>query len=72
VDVDALDNDGSTPLHLAIYEANLEVVQLLLEHGASVHTQNNQGETLFQAASARGLQEITDVLSMHIERKQTT
>jgi ankyrin repeat protein len=73
-DVDALDHDGSTPLHLAISEpeASLEAVQLFLKHGASVHTQNNQGETLFQAASARGLQEIAELLSMHIQREQMT
>ena len=72
VDVDAPDHDGSTPLHLAVSKAHLETVQLLLKHGASVHTQNNRGETSFQAASERGLQEITDLLSMYIQREQMT
>ena len=62
-DVDALDNEGSTPLHLAIAGASMDAVQLLLNHGASVHVQNNRGETPFQAASARGLEEITWLLS---------
>ena len=66
-DVNAPDNDGSTPLHLAISEdpEALQVVQLLLKHGASVHRQNNRGETSLQVASARGLLEITELLSMH-------
>jgi ankyrin repeat protein len=71
-DVDALDNDGSTPLHLAISEdlKAFRAVQLLLEHGASVHRQNNRGETSLQVASARGLLEITELLSMHSQSEQ--
>ena len=69
-DVDAPDHDGLTPLYLAISEANLEAVQLLLEHGASVHAQNKGGETLFQSASARRLQEITELLSIHVRCEQ--
>jgi ankyrin repeat protein len=48
-----------------------EVIELLLEHGASGHKENNRGETPFQVAEARGLQEITGLLSMHIQSEQT-
>jgi ankyrin repeat protein len=65
-DVDVRDNDGSTPLHLAISEARLEAVELLLDHGASVHVRNNRDETSFEIASARGLEEITRLLSMQL------
>ena len=64
--VDMPDNEGSTPLHLAVFESNLQAVQLLLSHGASVHRQDNRGETSLQVASARGLEEIVGLLSMHI------
>ena len=47
-------------------ESLREVIKLLLEHGASVHRENNRGETPFQAAGVRGLQEITELLSMYI------
>ncbi|KAI0277583.1 hypothetical protein BGY98DRAFT_979177 [Russula aff. rugulosa BPL654] len=92
--VDALDSDGSTPLHLVISktytfseapesseashskvfvdsESLREVIKLLLEHGASVHRANNRGETPFQVAGVRGLQEITGLLSMHIQSGRT-
>jgi ankyrin repeat protein len=48
-----------------------EVIKLLLEYGASVHWENNRGETPFQAAGVRGLQEITGSLSMHIQSERT-
>ena len=66
VDVDAVDNEGSTPLHLAIAGASLDAVELLLDHGASVHVKNNRDETSFEIASARGLGEITRLLSMQL------
>ena len=39
-----------------------EVIRLLLDHGASGHRENNRGETPFQVAAARGVQEITGLL----------
>jgi ankyrin repeat protein len=53
------------------FEPLSEVIKLLLEHGASGHKENNRGETPFQVAEARGLQEITGLLSMHIQSEQT-
>jgi ankyrin repeat protein len=53
-------------------EPLLEVIKLLLEHGASGHRENNRGETPFQVAAARGLQEITGLLSMHIQSERTS
>jgi len=85
-DVDAQDNDGLTPLHLIISKVSMnsedfeiyedsdplrEAIKLLLEHGASGHVENNQGETPFQAAAVRGLQETAELLSMHIQSERT-
>ena len=52
-------------------ESLRRVIYLLLKHGASIHRENNRGETPFQVAAARGLQEITELLSMCIQSKQT-
>ena len=52
-------------------ESFREAIKLLLEHGASVHRENNEGVTPFQAAGARGLQEITGWFPMHIPSERT-
>ena len=35
--------DGTTPLHIAAYNGQLEVVQLLLRHRADKELKNNDG-----------------------------
>ena len=44
-DVDAHDYRHWTALHLASYSGNLNLVQLLLEHGANACVRNDEGET---------------------------
>ena|SRR6266581_9685588 len=56
-DIDALDNDHVTPLHLASRHGCVEGARLLLEHGANVHLEDNTGRTPFQVASEEGLTE---------------
>jgi len=52
-DVDALDSDNMTPLLCALESfGSGGVVQLLLEHGASVHVRNKRGRTPLHFASA--------------------
>jgi len=63
VDVDAQDNDHTTPLHVASFYGSLKVARLLLQHSANVHVQNKKGETPFQVAMARGHQGIMELLS---------
>ena len=41
----ARNNGGQTPLHLAVAEANKEVAELLLAHGADVNAKDNAGKT---------------------------
>lgn len=46
VDVNMTDQFGETPLFRAIYLDNLEVAQLLYEHGADLNFKNKSGETI--------------------------
>lgn len=50
----AKDNDGNTPLMLAIQKGDDETVKMLLEKGANVRVKNNVGETpLHMAAKSK-------------------
>lgn len=44
-DVNAADDDGSTPLHAAAADDSAEVVRFLLNSGARVDERNTKGET---------------------------
>ena len=54
IPIDAQDENGDTPLHLATMEKldNSDVVDLLLDRGASVKVRNNKGETALHAATS--------------------
>jgi ankyrin repeat protein len=43
----------------------VEVVRVLLEHGANVDAEDSEGRTPFQIASAKGYDEIMKLLSEH-------
>jgi len=70
-DVDALDDDHATPLHLASRQGCVKGARLLLEHGANVHLEDKKGRTPFQIASERGRTKITQLLSEHLQTQQT-
>ncbi|SPM44470.1 ankyrin repeat-containing protein 09 [Orientia tsutsugamushi] len=44
------DSSGKTPLHLAIYSNNEEMIKLLLKHGADVDYTDSSGKTPLDAA----------------------
>jgi ankyrin repeat protein len=44
-DVNAKDQDGNTPLHLALKEKKEDVVKLLINKGSKLDIKNSQGET---------------------------
>ncbi|WP_265041633.1 ankyrin repeat domain-containing protein [Wolbachia endosymbiont (group B) of Melanostoma mellinum] len=44
-DVNARDNRGNTPLHLAVLADKLQVVEKLIERGADINAKNNHGGT---------------------------
>ena len=70
VDIDALDNDHATSLHLASRDGCAKAVQLLLEHGANVHLEDKEGKTPFQIASEAGQTNITQLLLEHLKNQQ--
>ena len=41
VQVDAVDEDGWTPLHASVYWGNFEAAELLVTHGASIDKKTN-------------------------------
>ena len=69
-DVDALDDAQWAPLHVASENGCAKATRLLLKYGASVHLQNKQGQTPSQVASAHGHEEITWMLSDHLQSEQ--
>jgi ankyrin repeat protein len=60
--VDAVDNTGRTPLHLASQCGHLEVVRLLIKHGADANTKNWSQMTPLHLASSSGIPESVQVL----------
>ncbi|KAH9057581.1 hypothetical protein EDB87DRAFT_1630905 [Lactarius vividus] len=51
------DADGSTPLHVAVQNADTALAQVLLKHGPTqlLYTENNVGKTPLDVASLKGL-----------------
>ena len=66
-DIDAVDDDHATPLHLASLYGSVKGARLLLEHGANVHLEDKEGRTPFQLASQQGQTEIMQLLSEHFQ-----
>ncbi len=66
-DVNAQTSDGTyrTPLHITMEFNRVDVVRVLLEHGANVGAKDWQGRTPLQIASERGYDEIMKLLSEH-------
>jgi len=62
-------DDGSTK---SGEDAKVEVIQLLLEHGANIRVQNNKRETSFQVAAAGGEQKVIQLLSEYMQNVSPT
>ncbi|KAH0524103.1 hypothetical protein TsFJ059_009013 [Trichoderma semiorbis] len=53
--IEEADEEGYTPLHLAVWYQCTEAIKLLVEHGASVEATNNEGDTPPMIAERVGL-----------------
>jgi ankyrin repeat protein len=60
--LDATDDRGNTPLHLAVYYGNQAVVESLLRHNVNVNVTNKSGGTPLQSAKKP---EIAELLRQH-------
>ena len=58
-------NQIGRPLHRASIYGALEVVRLLLEHGANVDAKDNDRETALQVAARHGHDEVVELLRKH-------
>ncbi len=54
-DVSAADSRGNSPLHLAVANGHVEAVRSLLDLGAKIHCQNNDGATPVELAAEPGV-----------------
>ena len=62
VDIDAPEVDGTTALHWAAYQGDLDIAQLLLRAGANAGTQNRYAVTPLTLAAGRGNAPIVEAL----------
>jgi ankyrin repeat protein len=62
-DLDELDEDGNTALHLAAERGHLEIVKLLAEHGADHQVRNAQGQTATDVAASKANKAVVEYLS---------
>jgi hypothetical protein len=60
--INELDNDGNTPLVLAISYGGLELMKELLKHNACVNIKCKYGRTALHCASEHGLVEMVEIL----------
>lgn len=61
-DIDHLCRSGRTPLSAAIYKNNLELVQLIIEHGSTIQQVDQNGHTPLMQAAYEGFYEIVELL----------
>lgn len=51
--IESADEDGFTPLHLAVIQGNLQLVNLLLANGADVNALDNEGHSVVHWATGK-------------------
>jgi ankyrin repeat protein len=64
-DVDAQDNGGWTPLHMAARSGCKEVVQILVANKAKVDVKDNNSVTPLSRAMMQGHREVVELLRLY-------
>ena len=64
-EVNAKDEDGWTPLHLAAEEGHKEIAELLIDKGADVNVGEEEAYTPLDHATLWGHKETSDLLRKH-------
>jgi ankyrin repeat protein len=62
LDINAIDQSGNTPLHLAVDRGSQDIAELLIANGARVNVRNENGQTPLYRAIAIGHNEIAALL----------
>ncbi len=70
--INAVDSDGCTPLHVACWDGHLSVVEKLIACGAKVDSLDNNKESPLQMASRREKKEIVELLTKHLAELQAS
>jgi ankyrin repeat protein len=72
-DVNAKDNEGWTPLHMASYNGHVQVFQALREHGADIEAKTNRRSTPLHLAAMDGhLAVVAELLTPNDSNGTTT
>lgn len=58
VSINSIDDEGNTPLHIAVSRKNINLIKLLIESGADFDIQNNIGNTPLMLALDEGFDNI--------------
>ena len=61
-DINTQNNRGDTPLHLACYRGFTDIVSLLVDYGADVTLENNQGKTPYVEADSQKHRAVLKIL----------
>eukprot|EP01125_Pyxidicula_operculata_P012625 TRINITY_DN4150_c1_g1_i1.p1 TRINITY_DN4150_c1_g1~~TRINITY_DN4150_c1_g1_i1.p1 ORF type:complete len:2406 (+),score=580.76 TRINITY_DN4150_c1_g1_i1:18-7235(+) len=64
-DINCCNNFLETPLHLASFKGNVNLIEYLLDNGANVHLTNSSGETALHYASQGGHIGVIEILLAH-------
>ncbi|MEG4984677.1 ankyrin repeat domain-containing protein [Microcoleus sp. BR0-C5] len=62
LDINAIDQSGNTPLHLAVDRGSQDIAELLIANGARVNVRNENGQTPLYRAIAIGHNDIAALL----------
>ena len=62
VDVNTKNEEGDTPLHIALRYDRINLAELLIAKGADVRTQTQDGDTLLHQVASKGYKKLIELL----------